>query len=124
MGYLSEKRRQAQIMLNTFNYELSNEVVARKLEWQKQIAEMIENDEYNGVLNIEDEYISVETEGYDNSSDDYFYTEKDVIEVRSYNGEVYVVDYDGDEYYLDDIKESTMKSIYESVVELVNEEEN
>ena len=41
MGYLSEKRRQAQIMLNTFNYELSNEVVARKLEWQKQIAEMI-----------------------------------------------------------------------------------
>ena len=124
MGYLSEKRKQAQIMLNTFNYELSNEVVARKLEWQKQIAEMIENDEYNGVLNIEDEYISVETEGYDKSYDDYFYTEKDVIEVGSYNGEVYVVDYDGNEYYLDDIKESTMKSIYESVVELINEEED
>ena len=124
MGYLSEKRRQAQIMLNTFNYELSNEVVARKLEWQKQIAEMIENDEYDGVLNIEDEYISVETEGYDTSYNDYFYSEKEVVEVRSYDGEVYVVDFDGDEYYLDDIKESTMKSIYEAVVELTEENED
>ena len=32
MGYLQEKRREAQALLNTYNYELSNEVVNRKLE--------------------------------------------------------------------------------------------
>jgi DNA modification methylase len=119
MSYLLKKRNEAQVMLDKFNYELSNEVVNRKLEWQKQIAEVLENDKYNGKLSIQDEYITIETEQYDYMELVQVY--KDIVQVCANNGKVYVLDDDDNEYYLDDIDESTFKDIYNSVLDLTKE---
>ena len=97
MGYLHEKRKEAQTMLNTFNYELSKAVAYKKLEQQKEIAELIENDKYDGVLNIEDFDIMVETSDYDYFTETETITQVSIRQVKSYNGEVYVEDFDYNE---------------------------
>lgn len=89
MGYLQEKRREAQTMLNTFNYELSNEIVNKKLEQQKLIAKLIENDKYYGVLDIEDFDIMVETSDYDYFTETETITQVPIRKVLSYDGEAY-----------------------------------
>lgn len=121
MGYLQEKRREAQTMLNTFNYELSNEIVNKKLEQQKLIAELIENDKYDGVLNIEDFDIMVETSNYDYFTETETITQVPIRKVLSYDGEVYVEDFDENEYFIDDIREAVFTQIYEAVVELTKQ---
>lgn len=120
MGYLHEKRKEAQTMLNTFNYELSEEVTNKKLEQQKIIAELIENDKYDGVLDIEDFDIMVETSEYDYFRDIETSYQVPIHKVKSYEGEVYVEDFDENEYFLDDIREAIFTQIYEAVVDLTN----
>lgn len=118
MGYLHEKRKEAQTMLNTFNYELSEEVTNKKLEQQKIIAELIENDKYDGVLDIADYEIFVETSNYDYFTETETITQVPVLQVKSDDGEVYVEDFDYNEYFLDDIREAVFTQIYEAVVDL------
>lgn len=118
MGYLHQRKRDAEQQLAVFNYELSNEVVNRKLELQKEISRLLENDKYDGILNIEDYCIAVETEGYDRMGETYYYDMRDIVMVISSDGEVYVQDADANEYFLDDIREITFNEIYEAVVEL------
>ena len=118
MGYLHEKRKEAQTMLNTFNYELSEKVAYKKLEQQKIIAELIENDKYDGVLDIEDFDIMVETSEYDYFGGMETIYHLPIHKVKSYEGEVYVEDFDENEYFLDDIREAVFTQIYEAVVEL------
>ena len=118
MGYLHQRKRDAERQLAVFNYELSNMVVNRKLELQKEMSRLLENDKYNGILNIEDYCISVESDGYDLMGETYYYNMREIVMVISNDGEVYVQDADGNEYFLDDIREATFEEIYEAVVEL------
>jgi hypothetical protein len=118
MGYLHEKRNEYKRLLDFYNYELSNEVVNRKLEWQKEIAKLLENEKYDGILNIEDECISVVTDDYDTYLDMSFPKSADIAIVASNDGEVYAQDADGNEYFLEDITEAVFERIYEAVVEL------
>ena len=121
MGYLRDKLTESQNIVNHYEYELSEEVTNRKLEWQKQIAERLENDEYEGVLNVEDEELTLEIETYEPCVDEVFKNEITIISVVSIDGEVYVTDEDEDEYFIDDIDEATFKLIYEAVMELTEE---
>lgn len=118
MGYLQDKQRKAQQMLNYCNYELSQEVTDRKNLMQARIADLIENDTYEGVLDISEECIKLEVEAYDRftDSDDVSYV--NIINVASNDGEVYVTDADENEYFIDDIDESTFSQICDAVIEL------
>ena len=121
MGHLQDKLKEAQNALNFYEYELSEEVTNRKLEWQKQIAERLENDEFEGVLDIEDEELEMEVESYDKYLDSTSTYNAYFVKVASNDGEVYVEDGDGEEYFIDDIDERTFKAIYDTVMELTEE---
>lgn len=118
MGYLQDKLKEAQNVLKHYEYEISEEVTNRKLEWQKQIAERLENDEFEGVLDIEDEYIKIRVESYEPCVDETFTNKVHLIKVVSDNGEVYAEDDDGEEYFIDDIDEQTFEAIYDVVINL------
>lgn len=118
MGYLQDKLTEAQNVFNHYKYELSEEVTNRKLEWERQIAERLENDEYDGVLDIEDEGIEIKVESYEPCVDETFINTAHIIKVASNDGDVYVEDGDGDEYYIDDLTEQDFKAIYEAVISL------
>lgn len=117
-GYLEERRNKAQKMLDFCNYELSDEVVAEKTELQTQMAKLLENDEYDGVIGVADYSLSVETTDYD------FYNEveiecfKEIVKIYSCNGEVYAEDADGNEYFIDDIDLATFKKMHEIVTDI------
>lgn len=120
MGYLQDKQREAQRMLDYYNYELSQEVTDRKEFWQARIADLIENDTHEGFLNIADECITIETEEYDSFTDATYTNDVNVVTVCSNDGEVSVTDPDGNEYFIDDINENTFKQIYEAVSDLAS----
>lgn len=120
MGYLQEKQKEAQRLLDYCNYELSQEVTDRKEFWQARIADLIENDTHEGILNIEDECITVETEEYDSFTNATYTNDVNVVTVCSNNGEVYVTDADGNEYFIDDIDENTFNKIYKAVSDLAS----
>lgn len=118
MGYLQDKQKKAQQMLDYCNYELSQEVIDRKNIMQAKIAELIENDTYEGVLDISEECIKLEVEAYDDfiDSDEVAYV--NIVNVASNDGEVYVTDADENEYFIDDIDETTFSQIHNVVIEL------
>lgn len=118
MGYLQNKLTEAQNVLDHYKYETSVEVKNQKLEWEKQIAERLENDEYDGVLDIEDEDIEIQVESYEPCVDETFINTVCLIKVASDNGNVYAMDEDGEEYFIDDLTEKDFKTIYEAVMSL------
>lgn len=118
MGYLQDKQKKAQQMLDHSNYGLSQEVTDRKNLWQAEIANLIENDTYEGVLDISEECIKLEVELYDRFIDFDEVSYVNVIKVASNDGEVYVTDADENEYFIDDIDETTFSQIHNVVVEL------
>lgn len=118
MGYLQDKQKKAQQMLDYCNYELSQEVTDRKNLWQAKIADLIENDTYEGVLDISEECIKLEVEAYDDFIDSNEVSYVNVVNVASNDGEVYVTDADENEYFIDDIDETTFSHIYNVVIEL------
>lgn len=118
MGYLQDKQKKAQQRLDYCNYELSQEVTDRKKFWQAKIADLIENDTYEGILDISEECIKLEVESYDDFIESAEESYVNVIKVASNDGEVYVTDADENEYFIDDIDETTFSQIYNAVVEL------
>lgn len=118
MGYLQDKQRKAQQMLRYCNYELSQEVTDRKNLWQAEIANLIENDTYEGVLDISGECIKLEVESYDDFIDSAELSYVNIVNVASNDGEVYVTDADENEYFIDDIDETTFSQIHNAVIEL------
>lgn len=115
MGYLENRKKKALSILNFCNYELSADVVAVKKEQESKIAEMLENDRYDGTMDVSGYGLCVETTDYDNYNDVETECFKEIIRVCSYNGEVYVEDADGNEYFIDDIDSRTFKEIYDLV---------
>ena len=121
MGYLQDKLTEAHNIVKHYEYEISKEVINRKLEWEEQIAERLESDEYDGVLDIEDEGLEMKVESYDKYLDSTSTYNAYLVKVASNDGNVYVEDGDGEEYFIDDIDERTFKSIYETVMNLTEE---
>jgi hypothetical protein len=62
----------------------------------------------------------VEIDVRDEHLDEYYTAVEDIIKVAAYSGEVYVEDRNENEYYIDDLYESTFKQIYEAVIDLTN----
>ena len=118
VGYLHEMQKQAQRMLDTFNYELSDEVVNKKLELQSIMSNILETDKYEQGLDISDFDICVERTDYDYCSETETTFQVPISKVFSCDGEVYVEDFDRNEYFLEDIRESVFTKIYDAVVEL------
>lgn len=123
MGYLNERKNKALRMLEFCNYELSNDVVALKMEQQTKISELIENEKYDGCLNVEGCGLTIETTDYDNYNDVETECYKEIIKVCSNDGEVYVEDFDEKEYFIDDIDSITFKMIYDLVNDIVESRE-
>lgn len=120
MGYLQDKQRKAQQMLDYCNYELSQEVTDRKNSMQAKIANLIENDTYKGILDISEECISLEVESYDDFIDTADISYVNIVNVASNDGVVYVTDADENEYFIDDIDETTFSNIFNVVTELAS----
>jgi hypothetical protein len=124
MGYLQEKQAEAQRLLDFYNYELSEEVTNQKKEWEKEICKRIDKDDQEDiVLDIEEFGITVEIDVRDEHLDEYYTAVEDIIKVAAYNGEVYVEDRNENEYYIDDLYESTFKQIYEAVLDLTDSDD-
>lgn len=123
MGYLNERKNKALRMLEFCNYELSNDVVALKMEQQTKISELIENEKYDGCLNVGGYGLTIETTDYDNYNDVETECYKEIIKVCSNDGEVYVEDFDEKEYFIDDIDSITFKMIYDLVNDIVESRE-
>ena len=121
MGHLQEKQLETQSLLELYNYELSEEVYNQKLQWQKEIALHIENDKYNGELDIKQHLIYVENEIYDKYLDENYVDAILVDKVVSNNGEVYIKDEIGNIYFIDDILNDVYKMIYNAVIDLTIE---
>lgn len=121
MGYLQDKMKRAEQSVEYYKYETSDEVINKKLKLQEEISKLLDNEKYNGVLNIDGVGVSIEVEMYCNYTDEYCERFVEVIFVKSCEGKVYVEDRDENEYFIiEDINLHRVNEIYNVVVDLTS----
>jgi hypothetical protein len=121
MGYLQDKMKRAEQSVEYYKYETSDEVINKKLKLQEEISKLLDNEKYNGVLNIDGVGVSIEVEIYCNYTDEYCEGFVEVIFVKSCEGKVYVEDRDENEYFIiEDINLHRVNEIYNVVVDLTS----
>ena len=121
MGYLQDKMKRAEQSVEYYKYETSDEVINKKLKLQEEISKLLDNEKYNGILNIDGVGVSIEVEMYCNYTDEYCERFVEVIFVKSCEGKVYVEDRDENEYFIiEDINLHRVNEIYNVVVDLTS----
>ena len=82
-------------------YELSDEVMAKKLELSNELCKLLDNKTYEGVIDISKEGVSIKAEYYDKYADIYVdncsHAVKKVYACK--NGLSYVESEEGEEFY-------------------------
>ncbi len=96
-------------------YEMSDEVMAKKLELSNELYKLIDNDTYKGVIDISNADVCVEGEYYDKYADVYldscFHSVKKVYACE--NGDSYIESEEGEEFYF--TESLTLKEVEEIV---------
>ena len=102
MATLANKLENLKAQVANLEYELSNEVKARKIALSDEIYRLLDN-EYRGVINITDANVMVEGEYYDKYTEVYEENYRRPVEFvyGCEDGNTYAEDEDGDIFILE-----------------------
>lgn len=126
MTTLANKLESLKAQVSNLEYELSNEVKAKKIALSDELYQLLDNEEYNGTINIKDADIYVEGEYYDKYTEVYVENYRRPVEnvYASDSGDSYVDDEDGEEFYfLDNLTLSEVEQIVSAVKDIIYENE-
>jgi hypothetical protein len=127
MATFTERRASLNAQISHIDYETSEEVMARKIELSNELCRLLDNDTYEGVLDISGADVCIEAEFYDKYAEVYvdscFHPVTRVCACE--DGESYVEDEDGEEFYftenltLNEVEEivNTVKDMLEELEE-------
>lgn len=126
MGKLINNLNNAKARLDFCEYELSEEVKAKKFALCKELFYLLHNNTYNNSINIEDANMYVENDHYDKHLDYYnpnckFY----LTNIFVYDtDDAFVEDEDGNEYsFIDDLTLNEVEKIVAEVKYLIDDED-
>lgn len=126
MATLAKKLESLKAQVANLEYELSNEVKAKKIALSDELYRLLDNEKYNGAINIADSNILVEGEYYDKYAEIYVENFRRPVEnvYASDSGDSYVEDEDGEEFYfLDHLTLLEVENILSAVKETIEDDQ-
>ncbi len=126
MATLANKLESLKAQVANLEYELSNEVKAKKIALSDELYRLLDNEKYNGAINIADSNILVEGEYYDKYAEIYVENFRRPVEnvYASDSGDSYVEDEDGEEFYfLDNLTLLEVEDIVSAVKETIEDDQ-
>lgn len=126
MATLAKKLESLKAQVANLEYELSNEVKAKKIALSDELYRLLDNEKYNGAINIADSNILVEGEYYDKYAEIYVENFRRPVEnvYASDSGDSYVEDEDGEEFYfLDNLTLLEVENIVSAVKETIEDDQ-
>lgn len=123
---LENKLASLKAQVDNLEYELSNEVKAKKIALSDELYRLLDNEKYNGAINIADSNILVEGEYYDKYAEIYVENFRRPVEnvYASDSGDSYVEDEDGEEFYfLDNLTLLEVEDILSAVKETIEDDQ-
>lgn len=126
MATLANKLETLKARVSNLEYELSNEVKAKKIALSDELCRLLD-DKYNGAINIINENVMVEGEYYDKYAEIYEENYRRPVEFvyACEDGESFVEDEDGEQFYfLDHLTLLEVENIVAAVKETIEEIEN
>lgn len=126
MATLAKKLEILKAQVANLEYELSNEVKAKKIALSDELYRLLDNEKYNGAINIADSNILVEGEYYDKYAEIYVENFRRPVEnvYASDSGDSYVEDEDGEEFYfLDHLTLLEVEDILSAVKETIEDDQ-
>jgi hypothetical protein len=126
MATLANKLENLKAQVANLEYELSNEVKAKKIALSDEIYRLLDNEKYNGAINIEDADVMVEGEYYDKYAEVYEENYRRPVEnvYACEDGDSYVEDEDGEQFYfLDHLTLSEVEEIVSAVKDIIEDDQ-
>lgn len=126
MATLANKLENLKAQVANLEYELSNEVKAKKIALSDELYRLLDNEKYNGAINIEDADVMVEGEYYDKYAEVYEENYRRPVEFvyADEDGDSYVEDEDGEQFYfLDHLTLSEVEEIVSAVKETIEDDQ-
>lgn len=126
MTTLENKLASLKAQVENLENELSNEVKAKKIALSDELYQLLDNEKYNGTINIAESNILVEGEYYDKYAEIYVENFRRPVEnvYASDSGDSYVEDEDGEEFYfLDHLTLLEVENIVSAVKETIEDDQ-
>lgn len=126
MTTLENKLASLKAQVSNIENELSNEVKAKRIALSDELYRLLDNEKYNGAINIMDANVLVEGEYYDKHTEVYVENYRRPVEFvyASDSGDSYVEDEDGEQFYfLDHLTLSEVEAIVEAVKETIEDDQ-
>ena len=126
MATLANKLETLKVQVSNLEYELSNEVKAKKIALSDELCRLLD-DKYNGAINIINANVMVEGEYYDKYAEIYEENYRRPVEFvfACEDGESFVEDEEGEQFYfLDHLTLSEVEDIVAAVKETIEDLEN
>lgn len=123
---LENKLTSLKAQVENLEYELSNEVKAKKIALSDELCRLL-NDKYNGAINIMNANVMVEGEYYDKYAEIYMENFRRPVEFvyACEDGESFVEDEDGEQFYfLDHLTLLEVENIVAAVKETIEDLED
>jgi hypothetical protein len=125
MATLANKLENLKAQVSNLEYELSEEVKAKKIALSDELYRLLDN-EYRGTINITDANVMVEGEYYDKYAEVYEENYRRPVEFvfACENGDSFVEDADGEQFYfLDHLTLSEVEEIVSAVKDTIEDEQ-
>jgi hypothetical protein len=125
MATLANKLENLKAQVANLEYELSEEVKAKKIALSDELYRLLDN-EYCGTINITDANVMVEGEYYDKYAEVYEENYRRPVEFvfACENGDSFVEDADGEQFYfLDHLTLSEVEEIVSAVKDTIEDEQ-
>lgn len=126
MATLANKLENLKAQVSNLEYELSNEVKAKKIALSDELCRLLD-DKYNGSINIINANVMVEGEYYDKHAEIYEENYRRPVEFvfACEDGESFVEDEDGEQFYfLDHLTLSEVEDIVSAVKDTIEDIED
>ena len=124
MATLADKLTSLKAQVSNLEYELSDEVKAKKIALSDELYQLLDNEKYNGAINIIDSNIKVEGEFYDKYAEIYVESYRRPVEnvYACKDGNSYVEDEDCEQFYfLDNLTLLEVEDIVSAVKEIIED---
>ena len=126
MATLADKLASLKAQVSNLEYELSDEVKEKKIALSNELYRLLDNEKYEGAINIADSNILVEGEYYDKYAEIYVESYRRPVEnvYACENGDSYVEDEDGEVFYfLDNLTLLEVEDIVSAVKEIIEDDQ-
>lgn len=123
MATLQSKLQNAKALVATLEDELSQETINKKILISNKLCALLDNETYNGTINVSGENIYIESEYYDKYTEVYVDNCRIAVQYvcTGENGHSYVEDEDGNEHdFLDELTLKEVETIYNEVKDLLS----